>query len=64
MRVRLIAFVAIVVFALLASVAVDPSTPGTGLDPAPERLYAPEGTGDHLWPYTSRTRSVDGRTLG
>jgi len=63
MRARLIAFVAIVVFALLASVAVNPSTPGTGQNPAAESLYAPEGTGNHLWPYTSRTRSIEGRTL-
>ena len=63
MRVRLIALVGLVVLALLASVAVDPSTPGTGQDPAPETLYAPTGTGSHLWPYTSRTRSIEGRTL-
>ncbi|QZP36772.1 hypothetical protein [Halobaculum magnesiiphilum] len=63
MRIRLIALVGVVLLALLASVAVDPSTPGTGENPAPERLYSPEETGSHLWPYTSRTRSIEGRTL-
>ncbi|MXR41822.1 hypothetical protein GRX01_10800 [Halobaculum sp. WSA2] len=63
MRVRLIALVGVVVLALLASVAVDPSTPGTGRDPTAEHMYAPQGTGNLLWPYTSRTRSIEGRTL-
>jgi hypothetical protein len=38
--------------------------PADGLDrPATDRLVRPDGTGSYLWPYTSRSRSVRGRTL-
>ncbi|WP_435063637.1 hypothetical protein [Halobaculum sp. EA56] len=63
MRTRLAVVIGVVAVAVLASAAVGPSTDDTGRDPAPETLFAPEGTDNHLWPYTSRTRSVDGRTL-
>jgi hypothetical protein len=40
-----------------ASTAADPDRP------APDRLVALGESDDHVWPYTSRTRSVTGRTL-
>lgn len=54
---------AVVVATLFASVAVDPATTQAGDVPAADRLVAPDGTDGHVWPYTSRSRSVDGRTL-
>ncbi|NHN43114.1 hypothetical protein G9C85_15965 [Halorubellus sp. JP-L1] len=53
--------------AVLVAPAVPAEEPGEAptemANPAPDQLVAPDATGSQLWPYTSRSRSVDGRTL-
>ena len=65
MRTRRVLLVGMVLASVVVGllVGVGPSDPNTGSDPASEQLVAPEETGNHLWPYTSRSRSVDDRTL-
>ncbi len=60
---RVLLLVALVAAGLLGAAAVGPGpSPGDGA-PSADRLVRPDGTGSYVWPYTSRRRSVDGRTL-
>lgn len=56
-------FVALVVLGGLGSAFVGPSPVPDERAPPVEQLVRPDGTGSALWPYTSRSRSVEGRTL-
>jgi hypothetical protein len=56
--------VGVLVLAALGAAAVSgPSAPETGGAPPADRLVQPDGTDSAVWPYTSRRRSVTGRTL-
>ena len=64
MRYRWVAlFVALVVLGGLGSVLVGPSPVPNERAPPAEQLVRPDGTGSAIWPYTSRSRSAEGRTL-
>ncbi|SDR09034.1 hypothetical protein [Halopelagius longus] len=68
MRHRRILLVGLLTVGLLAggfvaSGFLDGSAAPEHRTPPDARLYQPEETGSYLWPYTSRSRSVDGRTL-
>jgi hypothetical protein len=53
----------LLVLGLLGSALLGPAAPPSEGAPPADRLIQPDGTGSHLWPYTSRSRSVGGRTL-
>ncbi|MEF8856141.1 MAG: hypothetical protein V5A16_01830 [Haloplanus sp.] len=53
----------LVVVGLAGAVAADQPTATTPERPSTDQLVAPGESDDHVWPYTSRTRSVAGRTL-
>lgn len=60
------ALVAVLCGAAVAGGAIDGSTagsPAATTAPPPDQLLAPDEGSDHVWPYTSRSRSVTGRTL-
>ena len=66
---RTLPLVALALVGLLGGAVVG-SNPGSGLGPDagdgapdPDRLVSPDGTASYVWPYTSRSRSVEGRTL-
>ncbi|UIP00257.1 hypothetical protein Hbl1158_02485 [Halobaculum sp. CBA1158] len=63
MRTRVAVVLGVVLVGLLASATLGPSASDSGRDPAAESLVSPEWTDNALWPYTSQTLSVDGRTL-
>lgn len=58
-----LAFVLLVVAGALGSAFVGPGGVANGEDPEPERLLQPSEREGYVWPYTSRSRSVEGRTL-
>jgi hypothetical protein len=60
---RILPLVALVATGLVGTAFVGPSPPPGDGAPAADRLVRPDGTGSYVWPYTSRRRSVDGRTL-
>lgn len=63
-RFRLGLLVAVVVLVgTLGSAFIAPSGSAGGEAPPAEQLIRPTGAEGYLWPYTSRSRSVDGRTL-
>ncbi len=53
---------ALLVVAALAATAAA-GAPAAEQPPPPDQLVSPDGTESYVWPYTSRSRSVDGRTL-
>ncbi|WP_144906270.1 hypothetical protein [Halobellus captivus] len=64
MRYRLaLLFVAILVAASLGSGLLGPGGVASGQDPPPEQLIRPAEAESYVWPYTSRSHSVEGRTL-
>lgn len=52
-----------VVVGLVATTGFTGATPPAAEDPPDARLVDPIGTGSHLWPYTSKDTSTQGRTL-
>lgn len=60
---RRTAFVALLAVGLLASAFLGPAPPMENGTPNEDRLVRPGGTASYVWPYTSRVRSVEGRTL-
>lgn len=60
---RLLVAGLLVVAALAGSVAAGASTGDRATAPPTEQLVSPDGADSYVWPYTSRRRSVDDRTL-
>lgn len=56
-------FAALVVVGGLGSVLVGPAQVSNEGAPPPAQLVHPDATESSIWPYTSRQRSVEGRTL-
>ncbi|WP_049985300.1 hypothetical protein [Halobellus rufus] len=56
-------FVVIVAAGAVGSGFVGSDGVVSGADPPPEQLLRPSEAESYVWPYTSRSRSVDGRTL-
>jgi len=61
-RSRRVLLAALLVAATLAATAAS-GAPAATEPPPSEQLVSPDGTESYVWPYTSRSRSVDGRTL-
>ena len=58
-----LALVVLVVAGALGSAFVDPGGGAGGEAPPAEQLLRPSEAESYVWPYTSRSRSVEGRTL-
>ena len=64
MRYRwVVVFVVLVVTGALGSAFIGPGGVENGEDPPPNQLLQPEERAGYVWPYTSRSRSIEGRTL-
>lgn len=62
MRRRALAVALLLVAGLAGATAAGPAADQAGA-PSAEQLVAPDGTESYVWPYTSRHRSTEGRTL-
>ncbi|MEA5386237.1 hypothetical protein VB773_09275 [Haloarculaceae archaeon H-GB2-1] len=60
---RMVVVVALVGLGLAGGMALGPGLPADEQPPAASKLVQPDGTESYVWPYTSRSRSVEGRTL-
>lgn len=64
MRCRLVLpFAALLVLSVLGSAFLSPASAPNEESPPADRVVQPDGTRSYVWPYTSRSRSVGGRTL-
>lgn len=62
MQSRRVLLATLIVAAALAATAAG-AAPAADQPPPSEQLVSPGGTESYVWPYTSRARSADGRTL-
>jgi hypothetical protein len=60
---RRLLLVSLVIVGLFGSAMISPSSSDRDGTPPGDRVVAPDETTTALWPHTSRSRSVDGRTL-
>jgi len=60
---RTLLLVALVAAGLLRAAFVGTGPAPDGGAPVADQLVSPDGTASYIWPYTSRSRSVEGRTL-
>ncbi|MFD1599118.1 hypothetical protein [Halobellus rarus] len=58
-----VAFAVLVAAGVLGSAFIGPGGVENGGDPPREQLLQPGQGADYVWPYTSRSQSIDGRTL-
>lgn len=59
----LVAFLLVIAVGALGSAFVGPERVDDGRTPPPDRLVEPVEGDTYVWPYTSRSRSIEGRTL-
>ncbi len=59
----LVAFVLVIAIGVLGSALVGPKQVDEGRDPLPDQRIEPVAGDTYVWPYTSRSRSTEGRTL-
>jgi hypothetical protein len=59
----LVAFLLVIAVGALGSAFVGPERIDEGRNPPPDQLIEPVEGDTYVWPYTSRSRSIEGRTL-